>query len=180
MSFEKDGRQIETLVKPDKTNTGKRLRFITVEGTVYILGTVTSQLELCSDTYFSFWAILEQKYAVHVALPKIAHKLDEQSRQRVLRVNCSNIYTVIEGMFDTIRKVHEDIKFHGGRISCYDHLKKQFANLTGEHVQIYINCCQHCQIKNSGGSVKKSVVVKPILSQDYNRRCQVIQRQNHF
>ena len=42
MSFEKDGRQIETLVKPDKTKTGKRLRFITVEGTVYILGTVTS------------------------------------------------------------------------------------------------------------------------------------------
>lgn len=36
---------------------------------------------------------------------------------------------------------------------------------------LYLRLCQHCELKKA--KAKKSIVVKPILSSDYNSRCQV-------
>ena len=63
----------------------------------------------------------------------------------------------VEGMYDAISKVHE-ATMHAGRRLSYPIIRDQYANITEEHLQLFINCCQHCQTKNSGG-VKKGIVV---------------------
>ena len=67
-------------------------------------------------------------------------------------------YVTIEGMYEAINKIHE-AQMHTGRRLGYPAIKAQYANITQEHLQIFINCCQHCQTKNKGGTKKGLVVI---------------------
>ena len=67
-------------------------------------------------------------------------------------------YVTIEGMYEAIDKIHE-ASMHTGRRLGYPLIKAQYANITQEHLQIFINCCQHCQTKNKGGTKKGLVVM---------------------
>ena len=49
--------------------------------------------------------------------------------------------------------------------------KQKYANITKEIIQIYVNLCESCNLKKS--KIRKSLVVKPILSSEMNSRCQV-------
>ena len=48
---------------------------------------------------------------------------------------------------------------------------EKYANITREYIMIYIRLCETCQLKKS--SVRKSLVVKPIISKHMNSRRQV-------
>ena len=46
-----------------------------------------------------------------------------------------------------------------------------YANITVKQMQAFVECCEVCQVKK--GRMKKGVVVKPIVTSDVNRRCQI-------
>ena len=50
-------------------------------------------------------------------------------------------------------------------------LGKRFANITRELISDYLSVCEECQRKRA--KISKHVVVKPIISNDMNSRCQV-------
>ena len=52
-----------------------------------------------------------------------------------------------------------------------DKTKKKYANITKELLQLFTVLCEDCQLKKR--KVRKSLVVKPIVSSDFNSRCQV-------
>lgn len=82
----------------------------------------------------------------------------------VLRYVCS------EDLFDAIKAAHL-ANGHGGRNILSKALSEKFANITIDQIKVFLQFCEECQLKKS--SVRKSVVVKPILSNSMNSRCQV-------
>ena len=76
-----------------------------------------------------------------------------------------------EGLFDVIKKVHEDGMKHGCRDILNKKLQKMYANITVKQMQAFVDCCEVCQVKK--GRMKKGAVVKPIVTSDVNRRAQV-------
>lgn len=78
---------------------------------------------------------------------------------------------IIDDLFDTIHTAHVATG-HGGRNVLYDNLSKKYANVSQEQIMMFLQLCEECQLKKS--KVRKSVVVKPIISTEMNERCQVI------
>ncbi|KAI1712428.1 integrase core domain-containing protein [Ditylenchus destructor] len=74
-----------------------------------------------------------------------------------------------EQAFGILHRLH-DRRGHAGRDIMFKEVTGYFG-LTREIVQIYLSLCQHCEFKKA--KVKKGLVVKPILSHDFNSRCQV-------
>nr|XP_022909463.1 SCAN domain-containing protein 3-like [Onthophagus taurus] len=58
-------------------------------------------------------------------------------------------------------------------------LSTRYKNITRHDVELYLQLCEPCQQKQKG--IKKGIVVKPILSSEFNSRCQVdlIDYQSH-
>ena len=79
-------------------------------------------------------------------------------------------YVCAEDLFDTIKAAHL-ANGHGGRNILSKALSEKYANITLDQVKVFLQFCEECQLKKS--SVRKSVVVKPILSNSMNSRCQV-------
>jgi len=50
-------------------------------------------------------------------------------------------------------------------------LIKKYKNITRESIMLYLNVCISCQKK--GSTAKKGLVVKPIISNELNSRCQI-------
>ncbi len=50
------------------------------------------------------------------------------------------------------------------------YLSDKYANITTEMIMLFLNLCESCQLKKS--KVRKGIVVKPIISDDWNTRCQ--------
>jgi len=73
-------------------------------------------------------------------------------------------------VFDAIHETHL-LKGHGGRDITRNGLAVEYANVTRDQIQLYLDMCETCQLKKS--KVQKSVVVKPIVSNNLNSHCQV-------
>ena len=73
-------------------------------------------------------------------------------------------------MFDSIHELHLSAG-HGARDIMYEKTKKRYANITKELLQLYTNLCEDCQLKKK--IVIKSLVVKPLILNAVNSRCQV-------
>ncbi|XP_050310844.1 KRAB-A domain-containing protein 2-like [Anthonomus grandis grandis] len=56
-------------------------------------------------------------------------------------------------------------------LALEEELKKKYANITRETINIYLKLCEICQLKKT--APRKGIVVKPILSKLMNSRCQV-------
>ncbi len=83
----------------------------------------------------------------------------------------SNLEIVsIEQLFDVISDAHLSTG-HGGRDILNDKIGKSYANVTKEQITSYLQLCETCQLKKS--QVRKGIVVKPIISNKMNSRCQV-------
>jgi IS30 family transposase len=50
-------------------------------------------------------------------------------------------------------------------------LNNKYKNITREAIMLYHNLCESCQKK--GSTIKKGLVVKPIISKEINSRCQI-------
>lgn len=73
-------------------------------------------------------------------------------------------------LFDIIDDAHKTTG-HGGRNVTNNELKKKFANISREHIMYFLELCEECQLKKT--KVRKSLVVKPIVSNHMNSRRQV-------
>lgn len=79
-------------------------------------------------------------------------------------------YVKNEDMFDILHEIHVSVG-HGGRNRMVNEAQKKYKNITQEAIMIYLRLCKSCQMKLKSG--KKGIVVKPILSNEMNSRCQV-------
>jgi hypothetical protein len=80
-------------------------------------------------------------------------------------------YATIEDTYDIISKAHVATG-HGGRDRMLKHLAKKYANITTEAVELFKSYCLVCQEKRKRPKTT-GVVVRPILSKEFNSRCQV-------
>jgi len=80
-------------------------------------------------------------------------------------------YVSIEDTFDVIKKAHIATG-HGGRDKMTKHLADKYANITRDALKLFKSYCSVCQEKTKR-SVATGVVVRPILSHDFNSRGQV-------
>ena len=67
--------------------------------------------------------------------------------------------------------VRFEITVHGCRDILNKKLPQMYGNISVKQMQAFVDCCETCQVKK--GRMKKGVVVKPIVTSDMNRRCQV-------
>ena len=73
-------------------------------------------------------------------------------------------------LFDAINIEHLSTG-HGARDITHNKTNMLYANVTKEVIQCYVHLCVSCNLKKS--KVRKSLVVKPMISNDMNSRCQV-------
>ncbi|KAJ8720835.1 hypothetical protein PYW08_006300 [Mythimna loreyi] len=105
-----------------------------------------------------------------------------QKHKLIFPVNTPNtniIYYVTDSeLFQVLHDAHQSIG-HGGRDRMLKELSTRYKNITRHDVELYLQLCEPCQQKQRG--IKKGIVVKPILSSEFNSRCQVdlIDYQSH-
>ena len=80
-------------------------------------------------------------------------------------------FTTIEDTFHIINNAHITTG-HGGRDRMVKHLKDKYANITKDSVDLFKSYCLVCQEKRKRPKTQ-GVVVKPILSSEFNSRAQV-------
>uniref|UniRef100_A0A8C4SWK5 Integrase catalytic domain-containing protein n=1 Tax=Erpetoichthys calabaricus TaxID=27687 RepID=A0A8C4SWK5_ERPCA len=75
-----------------------------------------------------------------------------------------------EELFDILYSTHLSI-CHGGRDRRIKQLNTLYKNITQAQIKMFLDLCEPCQQKPK--SVKKGIVVKPVISSHFNSRCQV-------
>ena len=85
--------------------------------------------------------------------------------------DCPVYFATIEDTYDIITKAHIATG-HGGCDRMLKHLGQKYANITTYAVELFKSYCLVCQEKRKR-PMTKGVVVKPILSKEFNSRCQV-------
>ncbi|XP_068237236.1 KRAB-A domain-containing protein 2-like [Palaemon carinicauda] len=80
-------------------------------------------------------------------------------------------YVSIEDTFAIIQLAHIATG-HGRRTRMLKQLSLKYANITREAVDLFKSYCITCQLKTKK-SKTKGVVVRAILTEDFNSRCQV-------
>ena len=79
------------------------------------------------------------------------------------------LYIAHSQLFDAIREQHLTTG-HGARDIMHQKTRLKYANITKDQLQLFADLCEECQLKKK--KVRKSVVVKPIVSRYFNHRCQ--------
>ena len=102
---------------------------------------------------------LRKSYEVHVV----------SDSKRIFKTNNNKQVLRMDEMFDTMQQIHCS-KGHAGRNIMLKALEK-YANVTQEIVMQFLNLCETCQLKSK--KARKHLVVKPIVSNDFNHRCQM-------
>ena len=91
--------------------------------------------------------------------------------EKLVKPGTSLRYATFENLFDIIKDVHEEGAKHGCRDILSKKLQTMYANISVKQIQAFVDCCEVCQVKK--GRMKKGVVVKPIVTSEMNRRCQI-------
>ncbi|XP_045511256.1 KRAB-A domain-containing protein 2-like [Colias croceus] len=135
-----------------------------------------------SDQYLSL--ILKVKASKNKNTKKTPEEYQRLARYDVVKIGASEkliipvknegdpiiYYAHLDETFQIIHDCHISIG-HGGRVRMMKELKLRYKNVTAELVTVYLNLCESCQKKKS--LPKKGLVVKPIISNELNSRCQV-------
>ena len=80
------------------------------------------------------------------------------------------VFITKDDLFDVLYDTYLAIR-HGGRDRMVKELNKKYKNITQGHIKSFLDNCETFQQKNKIGN--KGVVVKPMVSQHLNSRCQV-------
>ena len=80
-------------------------------------------------------------------------------------------YVTVEEMFD-ILKISHITTGHGGRDRMLKEVKKKYANISVQIIELFKSLCIQCQKKRVRPKTT-GVVVRPILTQDFSCRGQV-------
>lgn len=73
-------------------------------------------------------------------------------------------------MYDVLKNTHSSIG-HGGRDRMIKELSNKYKNIARSIIELFLSLCEPCQQKQKG--TKKGVVVKPMVFNEFNSRCQV-------
>ena len=76
----------------------------------------------------------------------------------------------MDEVFDVLHAVHLETG-HASRDIMHKKTSEQYSNITKEIINTYLHLCETCQLKKS--KFRKSIVVKPTISNNWNSRCQV-------
>lgn len=79
-------------------------------------------------------------------------------------------FVCAEDVFDVIDAIHR-ASGHGGRTIVFRETSEKYANVSRSQIELYLQFCEACHLKKS--TVRKSVTVKPIVSNSMNSRAQV-------
>jgi len=79
-------------------------------------------------------------------------------------------YTKESVVFDVLHDAHQSLG-HGGRDRMLYELNSKFMNITCSEVDLNLSLCELCQLKHK--KTRKGLVVKPIISNEFNSRFQV-------
>jgi uncharacterized protein YqgV (UPF0045/DUF77 family) len=79
-------------------------------------------------------------------------------------------YVSFEELFNVIHEAHINVD-HGGRTRMIKELNRKYKNVTVESIVTYLRLCERYQ-KNQR-TLKKGLIVNPILHNEMNSRCQV-------
>jgi hypothetical protein len=74
-------------------------------------------------------------------------------------------------MYNIVMRAHINTG-HGGRYKMLKEVNKKYANVTRDVLNLFKEMCEECQLKKRK-IASKGVVVKPLLSKDFNSRGQV-------
>lgn len=97
--------------------------------------------------------------------------------KKIVRRGTEKFIIASDEIFDAIHAAHIQ-SGHGGRNILEKELFVRYANVTREQIMIYLNLCECCQMKKV--KVKKGVVVQPIVTKNFNVRCQVSVQRHLF
>lgn len=78
-------------------------------------------------------------------------------------------YYVINGELLNILSEAHIRTGHGGITRTLKELQVKYKNITYEVIMLYLNLCKQCQMTHS--MHKKGIVVKPMVSLEFNSRC---------
>lgn len=79
-------------------------------------------------------------------------------------------YVCYDEIFNILEETHLAVG-HGGRSRMLKECSRKYKNITVEAIMTYLKLCQSCQKKQK--TLKKGIVIKPILHSEMNSRCQV-------
>jgi len=79
-------------------------------------------------------------------------------------------YACYEDLFNILEETHVAVG-HGGRTRMFKECSRKYKNITVEALMTYLKLCEPCQKKQK--TLKKSIVIKPILHSEMNSRCQI-------
>ncbi|XP_071132787.1 KRAB-A domain-containing protein 2-like [Mytilus edulis] len=96
--------------------------------------------------------------------------LEKLIRKRKTEEDPILYFVSLEETFDVIKKSHSALN-HAGRDKMQKKLNKKNANVTLSAINLYKSMCEECQLRRKNPA--KGVVVKPILSKEFNSRGQV-------
>jgi hypothetical protein len=110
-----------------------------------------------------YWLLNRYDVMIVENVQKLIHPLKQGDSVVKFYVHDSDLFTVLH-------EAHVAIG-HGGRDRMLKELDIKYKNVTRHDVELYISLCEPCQKKQKGS--KRGVVVKPLISSEFNSRCQV-------
>uniref|UniRef100_A0A914PTR6 Integrase catalytic domain-containing protein n=1 Tax=Panagrolaimus davidi TaxID=227884 RepID=A0A914PTR6_9BILA len=111
-----------------------------------------------------------EQYHEHYTLKRYRYVANDDESFTLLTKNEKKV-PVKEELFDLFYRIHKK-KGHGGIGVMYKaKALKKYEGITKELIGIFVQCCQSCELKKN--KVKKGITVKPIISADFNKRCQM-------
>lgn len=119
----------------------------------------------CEYTVISTWFRRLHRYAI-ITIRK------EKKLISPIRENNSEVkyFVSYEQLSDVTRNAHINIG-HGGRNKVLKEMNAKYVNVTVEMIMLYLSSCESCQKKSK--TKRRGLVVKPILSPEFNSRCQM-------
>ena len=79
-------------------------------------------------------------------------------------------FVPLEDLFNVINEAHIACG-HGGEKRMEKELQKKYANVTRQQIKVFLSMCENCTLKKA--KLNKGIVVRPILSNNFNSRGQV-------
>ena len=81
-------------------------------------------------------------------------------------------FVQVDELFDIVKEAHSTIG-HRGIVNTLKEVKKKFVNITERQVTSFTCDCEQCKRKRSMPKNSSKLVIKPIISNDFNARGQV-------
>ncbi|XP_071051121.1 KRAB-A domain-containing protein 2-like [Onthophagus taurus] len=146
-----------------KLTSGKNTVYIDDERYKLLLEEVTTAKITAKKTPRDYWLLRRYDVLTIHQNNKLIFPVKDTG-SNILYYVCDN------ELFDILHEAHIRIG-HGGRDRMMKEVWSHYKNITRKDIETYIQLCEPCQQNQKG--IKKGITVKPIISSEFNSRCQV-------